>query len=196
MIRSGSYGVDSDQFFNGGYYWRANDRAAPHNVYTSFDKLDQLNAAKGKLGSSFTPLARKEDSKAGSPNASHITLPISSARYAIEYAYDPTSNSYARKIGGEAHMDREAGQIAPKVVIALEVAMSRVMEDGYRELITTTGSGKAYVFQDGTVTEAMWQRPDTTSQLQLVDTSGKSLSLNRGQTWITALPSNKVPSWQ
>lgn len=53
MIRSGNYGVDIDQFFNAGAYWRANDRAAPHNVYTNFEKLDALNASKNHTTSTL-----------------------------------------------------------------------------------------------------------------------------------------------
>ena len=122
--------------------------------------------------------------------------PISSAWYSVDYDYHAESNSYVRKVGGEAHNDREAGQIQPKVVVAIQVAMTREMEDGYREQIATTGSGKAYVFQDGMVTEAVWQRPDVKNQITFTDTAGKPLKLNRGPTWITALPSDRTPSWQ
>lgn len=196
MIRSGNYGLDIDQFFNAQAYWRASDRYAPHNVYTNFDRLDQLVASKGKTTSTFTPIERKDDTKSNAPNATHINMPISSAWYAVDYDYDANSNSYARKVGGEAHTDRESGQIQPKVVVAIQVNMFKEMEDGYREQITTTGSGKAYVFQDGIVTEAVWQKPDAKGQITFVDTAGKPLKLNRGQTWITALPNGKVPSWQ
>lgn len=196
MIRSGSYGVDLDQFFNAGAYWRASDRYAPHNVYSNFDRLDALSSAKGKTASTFTPMERKDDAASKNPNATRINLPISSASYNIDYRYDAASNSYTRFLGGAPHTDREAGQIAPKVVIALSVAMSRQLEDGYREQITTTGSGRAFLFQDGTVTEATWQRPDVKSQLVLTDAAGTPLKFNRGQTWVTALPGTKVPSWQ
>jgi hypothetical protein len=196
MIRSGNYGVDIDQFFNAGAYWRASDRAAPHNVYTDFDKLDALTASKGKTSSTFTPIERKDDTKSKAPNATHINLPISSAWYSVDYDYDSANNSYLRSIGGEAHNDREAGRIQPKVVVAIEVSMTREMEDGFREQIAAIGTGKAFVFQDGIVTEATWQKPDAKSQITFVDGAGKSLPLNRGQTWITALPNNKVPSWQ
>lgn len=196
MIRSGTYGVDLDQFFNAGSYWRASDRYAPHNVYTNFDQLDALNASKNKTSSSFTALARKTDQKAKAPTASHINLPISSPLYNVDYDYEATSNSYLRKVGGEAHVDRETGQIAPKVVIALQAAMSRQLEDGYREQIVTTGTGRAWIFQDGSVSEVTWQRPEAKSQITFVDSSGKTVNLNAGQTWITALPNEKAPSWQ
>ncbi|MEO5949287.1 MAG: DUF3048 domain-containing protein, partial [Candidatus Saccharimonas sp.] len=58
-VRNGSY-RDIDQFFNAPYYWRATDRYAPHNVYTSFAKLDALNAAKGYTSSSFTGFTRQD----------------------------------------------------------------------------------------------------------------------------------------
>jgi hypothetical protein len=196
MIRSGNYGVDLDQFFNAASYYRSSDRAAPHNVYTTFDRLDALTAAKGKTSSSFTPLSRKADQKAKVPTASHIDLPISSGLYAVDYAYDTASNSYMRSVGGAPHLDREKGQVHPKVVVAIEVPIVNGFEDGYREQITTTGSGQAYIFQDGIVTQGTWQRSDVKSQISFIDSNGKTISLDRGQTWITALPTERVPTWQ
>ena len=196
MIRSGNYGVDIDQFFNAGAYWRATDRYAPHNVYTNFDNLDALTSSKGKTSSAFTAIPRKDGHPSKVPTATVIHLPISSVNYNIDYNYDSASNSYVRSLGGEPHLDREAGQIQPKVVIAISVNMSREMEDGYREQITTTGTGNAYIFQDGVIAEATWRRVDDKSQIEFLDASGKPISLNRGQTWITALPSSRTPSWQ
>ncbi len=197
MIRSGEYGVDIDQFFNAPYYWRASDRAAPHNVYTNFDKLDELTASKTKTTSTFTPIPRKDDPKKKPvPTATHITLPISSQWYEVVYDYDAATNSYKRSVGGEAHLDREAGQIQPKVVVALQVQMSLEFEDGYREQVVTSGSGKAWIFQDGIVTEATWSKTDPKGQLVLTGSDGKSIHLNRGQTWITALPNDRAAAWQ
>lgn len=196
MIRSGNYGVDIDQFFNAGAYWRASDRSAPHNVYTNFDRLDALTQSKGKTSSSFAPIPRKADEASKAPSATAVHLPISSASYNVDYTYDAASNSYIRSVGGKPHTDREAGQIQPKVVVAIQVTMSREMEDGYREQINTTGTGQAHIFQDGVVTTATWRRTDAKSQIELLDGAGKAIALNRGQTWITALPSSRTPSWQ
>ena len=196
MIRSGSYGVDIDQFFNAGAYWRASDRAAPHNVYTDFDKLDALTASKGKTSSTFTGFLRKDDKKKITATVSNISMPISSANYAVNYSYDATSNSYTRSVGGEPHVDREKGQIKPKVAIALQVQSVRGFEDGYREQITTVGEGKAWIFQDGEVVVGTWKRSDDKAPLMLLGVDGKPLSLNRGQTWISALPNDREATWQ
>lgn len=199
MVRGGGYGVDLDQFFNGGSFWRVTDRRAPHNVYTSFDKIDSLASSKGKTASQFTPFIRADGKKLDAPQASNINIDVSSGQFHVEYSYDPGSNSYKRSQGGQPHIDREEGQITPQTVIAMKVPVTIAMEDGYREQITTSGSGSgsAIIFQNGAVIEATWSRgQDAKSNLIFKDATGKDISLNRGQTWITALSDKKGVSWQ
>lgn len=195
-IRNGNY-RDIDQFFNAGSYWRATDRYAPHNVYTSFAKLDALNAAKGYTTSTFTGFSRKDGAASSTPDATSIAVNISGALYNSKYTYDKTTNTYARSQGGAPHLDREDGQITPSVVIAMKVDMSRVMEDGYRESITTTGSGQAIIFQNGTAQKVTWHKAGHTAQLTFTDDAGKDVALNRGQTWISAVPNSSGSiTWQ
>ncbi len=195
-IRNGNY-RDIDQFFNAGTYWRASDRYAPHNVYTSFERLDALNQAKGYTQSSFTAFSRTDGKPVESPDASNIAITISGPTYNSNYAYDKASNTYARSQAGAPHLDREDGQITPSVVIAMKVDMTKIMEDGYRESITTTGSGEAVIFQNGTAQTVTWTKADRASQLRFVDASGKDIPLVRGQTWIAAIPnSGGAVSWQ
>lgn len=195
-VRNGTY-RDIDQFFNGAYYWRATDRYAPHNVYTSFEKLDALNNAKGYTSSSFTAWPRQDGKASQTPNATSVAINFSSALFNTSYEYDKASNTYLRSIGGEASNDREEGRIAPTTVIAMKVAMSTVLEDGYRESITTTGSGEAIIFQNGTATTATWHKAARNSSIVFTDTNGKEVALNRGQTWVAAVPnSGGSVSWQ
>lgn len=189
-VRNGNY-RDIDQFFNGAYYWRATDRYAPHNVYTSFERLDALNAKKGYVTSVFTPWLRQDGAPAKTPTASSIDVTISGPLYNSHYDYDGATNTYRRSEGGAAHNDREAGQITPSVVIVMDTTMTKIFEDGYREQITTTGSGRARIFQNGTVTEATWSKADRGSQIKFTGSDGKEIALNRGQTWITAVPANQ-----
>ena len=195
-VRNGNY-RDIDQFFNAAYYWRATDRYAPHNVYTSFEKLDALNASKQYTTSTFAGFPRADGKPAASQTAKSVNMTISSALYDTHYDYDATSNTYLRSIGGQPSNDREEGRLAPAVVIAMKVAMSQVFEDGWRENITTTGSGSATVFQNGTATEATWHKNSRSEQLTFVDAAGKPIALNRGQTWITAIPNGTGSvTWQ
>jgi len=196
-VRNGRY-RDIDQFFNGGYYWRASDRYAPHNVYTSFAKLDALNKAKGYTSSRFTGFVRTDEKPASTPTASKITINFNSyaSLYNTSYTYDKKTNSYKRFLAGQPHKDREKGQITPKVVIALKVNESTILEDGYRESISAIGSGSAVIFQNGTATKAIWHKSSRGKQLTFTSKS-KAVPLARGQTWIAAVPNGKgTVTWQ
>lgn len=171
-----------------GYYWRTTDRVAPHNVYTSFEKLDTLNQSKGYTTSTFTAWLRQDGVPAKTQNATAIDVAVSGPLYNSHYDYDAASNTYLRSVDGEASNDREEGRIAPHVVIAMDVDMTTVLQDGYREDIATSGAGSATIFQNGTATSATWRKNSQTDPLQFIDTNGNEISLNRGQTWIIAVP--------
>lgn len=197
QVRNGNY-RDIDQFFNAGSYWRVRDRYAPHNVYTSGERIDQLNNSKGYTKSEFTSFNRMDGKPAEAPNATSITINLSGTLYNTSYAYDKSSNSYVRNLAGAPHADREDGQIAPKVVVAIEVGVEARAQnsDGYEDA-KTTGSGKAYIFQNGIVNTATWSKADINSPLKLTDESGRNIALNRGQTWIAAFtPGRGGVSWQ
>lgn len=194
-IRNGQY-KDIDQFFAGSYYWRSTDRVAPHNVYTSFDKLDALNQSKGFTSSVFSGFPRKTDSPATVKNATTINVNISSATYNSAYTYDTATNSYIRSEGGKPHTDREAGQLTPKVVIAIKVPTQIGFEDGYREQMNTNGAGQAYIFQDGQYIAGFWRKDTKKDQIRFYDQAGIPIALNAGQTWITAIAPNKSVTWQ
>lgn len=190
LVRNGSY-RDIDQFFNAGYYWRATDRYAPHNVYTSFAKMNALNKAKGYKTSKFTAFPRTDGKPAEKRNATKISVTMSGPLFNSSYVYDKKANNYKRSQGGAAHTDREKGRITPSVVIVMETSMVSVFEDGYRESYDTTGSGRARIFQGGTVITGKWIKKDRKSQLKFVDSKGKEIQLFRGQTWISVVPSNQ-----
>lgn len=194
-VRNGSH-RDIDQFFNDGAYWRASDRYAPHNVYTSFEKLDQLNQSKGYTTSNFTSWPRIDGKPVETPDAENLTIAVSTGQFATSYQYNKSTNSYDRSVGGAPHNDREEGQLSPSVVVALSVSMSNVMEDGWRESIQTTGSGRAVIFQNGHALEATWKKDSPTAPLQLLNADQTPVKLIRGQTWIATVPNSGTISWQ
>ncbi|HSE29795.1 MAG TPA: DUF3048 domain-containing protein [Candidatus Saccharimonadales bacterium] len=195
-VRNGQY-KDIDQFFNAQAYWRATDRYAPHNVYTDFDHLDELNQSKGFTSSSFTAWPRKIDSPPPAPKVTKIDVDVSSPTFDVHYDYDPASNTYLRSFGtGEPHEDREAGRIAPKVVVVMKVPSSIAFEDGYREQMATVGTGQAYFFQDGQIIEGFWNKPNQKAPISFYDKLGQSIVFNEGQIWITVTDPDKDVTWQ
>jgi hypothetical protein len=191
QVRSGPY-RDIDQFFNSGSYWRVSNRYAPHNVYTSFEKLDALNQKKGYTKSEYAPWKRKDDKPAATPTASHIDVKISSALYYSHYDYDKTSNTYLRSEGGKPHLqvtsadDRSGAQIHPKVVLTLVMSYSVIDKAGHSGY-GTTGSGPMYAFQDGAVTPGTWAKADRNGMFDFKDAAGQPLALDAGQVWVTVV---------
>lgn len=211
-----AWGVkDMNQFYNGGSYHRISTRAAPHNVYTGIDTLNQLEASKGYT-STYTGFPRGKDSPYKPPtpaangkpakvndartSATSIGFSLSGPTYDPHFDYVAATNSYNRSEAGEVHTDANTGkQLSPKVVIALVVPLARGALDSsgaYYSDYTTNGSGTAYIFQNGTVTVGAWNKPDNATQLHFVDAAGKAIPLNPGQTWISAVSATSAVSYQ
>ena len=177
---------DLDQFANSGAYWRISSRYAPHNMYTSIAKLREVQTAKGITTSTFAGFVRKAE-KAVTPTAKTVDLTMSGYLYNVHYDYDATTNAYLRSEGGKPHKDDKSGvQLSPKVVVAIVVPYG-IKSDGLHSDYQTTGSGKAYIFQDGTVTEGLWEKKGSKDPLVLGDANGAPLAINPGQTWVTAV---------
>lgn len=189
IVRGGQF-KDLDQFFYPDYYERIASRYAPHNLYTSRAKLLALQKTKGWTKSNFTGMARDDDDDAKpSKNitAKTIDFSISSYLYNPHYVYDKASNTYKRSEGGEPHTDDKTGkQLAPNVVVALVMPQHYA---GIYSVYQTTGSGTAYIFQNGTVIKATWKKASQSAQLALLDGSGKQIGLNPGQTWFSLVNS-------
>lgn len=195
-LRSGKI-KDLDQFFNSDYYWRATDRYAPHNVYTSTAKLDALNKSKKYTSSDFEPWARnKKDAAVKKPVASSINIPVSTGLFDVDYTWNKAKNTYSRSEGGAAHNDREKGQITPNVVIAMQVPHEVIRDSNNYSYPNVNTKGKAWVFQDGIVKQVSWSKKDDKSMIVFKDTEGNPVKLNPGQTWITLIRPDTKPTWK
>lgn len=194
-----NWGVrDMNQFYNGGYFERISSRVAPHNVYTSISQLNALEQSKGFTSSSYTGFPRKADQPSKTPDATTVNFNISSADYNVQYQYDAANNNYKRFEGGQPHMEMnqqgQQTQITPKVVIAM--VMSYGLEsDGIHSVYGTIGSGPVYVFQDGSVTQGTWHKASNTAQITFTNSSGGTIKLDAGSTWLTALGSTSEVSY-
>ena len=127
------------------------------------------------------------------------------ATFNTHYVYDINNNVYLRSYQtgykhevykcpdenlGEKNPEDvcELVQMAPSVVVAMIVSERRA-SDNYHEVITTTGSGKAYIFQNGDVIEGTWSKPTKNDQIKFADNDNHEIKLAPGQTFISAIPS-------
>ena len=180
-------------------YWRADDRAAPHNLMTSTDNIRKAAAGAGAADTAnLTPLTFKDDTPA--PAITTISIPYSGI-VQTSYTYDAGANSWLRFIGGEAHIDTLTGrQIAARNVIIQYVSIteSDIEEDAGGNFgleFGLTGSGKALIFRDGQVITATWTRPAVNQMTSYTDAAGQPVPLNRGLTFIQLVQPDFQASW-
>ena len=189
---------DMNQFTYGSYFYRTSDRYAPHNMYSTMDKLWALEK---KLGydepSDFTPTPRVAKEKAAE-TADHPNIHINYSYngYQVDYQYAAATNDYARLLAGKPHIDRNTGQqihIKNVVVQYMPTSYGTTRIGEQTVIMGTPGSGKAVVFRDGTAIEGTWSKPNHSTRTKFVDTQGNEIKLNPGNTWYSIVPiSNSV----
>ncbi len=198
-----------------GYFTRISSRYAPHNLYSSLGKLSEYASSRGYNTPNFTGFARKKEQPYKTPAptapskapasaqdsrkaATSIDFAISSGLFNSHFDYDANANSYHRSQAGAPHtvVDANGNQtdISPKVVVAM--IMSYGVASDKHSQYGVVASGQAYIFQDGTVTEATWNKSDTKAPLIFKDAAGKNVPLNPGQTWLTALAGTNLVTYQ
>lgn len=128
------------------------------------------------------------------------------------YTYNQTTNTYDRFYAdGEPHLvytcpegigetspELSCGnptQLSPTVVIAM-IVDETLDSDGVHQKITTIGSGKAYIFQNGTSIEGTWEKSSVADQIIFKNADGETLKLAPGQTFISAIPAYGSVSYE
>lgn len=195
---------DMDHGKHSGSFDRISSRYAPHNVYTSMARLDELRNSLGYDKGTVDGFDRipppetdprkkaaaeaKQTATPPAEKASTISFDISGSNYNTSYTYDANLNNYPRVMAGQPHTDERSGkQISPNVVIAMEVPYS-IHPDGVHSVYDNVGTGPVTVFQNGTVIKGgTWVKDSDTAPLKFKNSDGSPLLLQPGQTWITAI---------
>lgn len=173
---------DLDQFQNSEAYARSNARYAPHNMYSNRANLLQVHEKRGYTSSDYQSLVRKAPEPKETPDVTKIDMSISSPLYNPSFIYDSDTNSYKRLLAGVPHIDELSNkQIQSDVVIAL---VANYRRDGIYSVYDTIGSNTAYIFQDGSVTKGIWEKPTKKDNYRFGDVNGLPIGINPGKTWI------------
>lgn len=191
-------------------FWRDYERfdrqvATEHTMYSTTDKLWAVAAKrdltdKGKKGISwdedFAKWPFADGAASTSPTATKISFPFweGHAQYAVVWNWDAQSNSYKRENGGQILKDMNTDQqVSASNVVILYTKSKGPIDELKHMLYDTIGTGKALVFQNGTVVEGTWKKPGREGRTRFMDKKGKEINFVRGPIWIEVLdPSSKV----
>lgn len=178
--------LDLDEYRWGGiYFWRAKERIAPHNTYTSSELLDKVREERKKDEPKFDFWEFKNDdfvSERGDVKNIQIKLSIY-PQYDAVWEYDKERNEYRRKILNNYAKDEDGRMILAKNVAVLATDIEIIDAISRRE-ITTVGSGDALIFQDGKKIEARWEKQSADARIFFFDLDGNEIKFNRGTTWV------------
>ncbi len=181
--------LDLNEFYHNSYFWRATDRAAPHNVYISSPSLQSyLKKLNLELSQYSTWLYKDENKPASSAEPlTNISINYGDDNFAIEWKYDKINNSYIRWQAGSEHKDEDGSLIQAKNVIIAEVK-SEVIDDEGRRQLQTVGQGKVVFCQLGQCQNGVWRKKDAKTRIRFYDKNNQEFRFIPGSTWIEIVP--------
>lgn len=180
--------------------------ATEHTMYSTTLKLWEVGEKRGwanpdedgaKWEATFKPWKFKDGQAGAAGNPIEVNFWEGYNDYKVTWTYDPTTNTYKRKNGGQDHLDmNNKKQLAPSNIVVQLQRESRA-NDGYEgnvHLIYGTNgtkgapSGTAYIFQNGQAIKGKWMKATRLDREKFVDDAGKEIEFVKGQIWIQTVP--------
>ncbi|SCW38516.1 Protein of unknown function [Eubacterium ruminantium] len=169
------------------YFYRTDDREAPHNCYISTKLIDEsidYHGYERNHSSSYknvfdfneedTPLASGEDCNKLTVRYNSFTIPY--------FEYDKDKKVYKRFEYDTAHIDDTNNeQVTCKNIFVLFTTVS-IMPDGKYSDVELNGSGEGYYATDGKIVHIKWERSGDDSVTRFYTDDGKAIKLNPGKT--------------
>jgi len=178
-----------------GAWWRRTDRVAPHNAFTSTQRMKDAQNAQGWARKPEIPMWQYKDDVTSEeiPDASKTIDIIWGNRgangYSVRWVYNPIDNNYIYEVGGVRQTDPVTNDdLTAKNVIVQFEKVSPANDGTPRVVYETAGTGRALVFRDGTVDEGTWRKADSSTRDRYFDAESHEIRFNRGRTWVVVVP--------
>ncbi len=170
-------------------FWRAVDRSAPHNLYTS-TKLMREVMANSKLENKSAPEYfnfSEEFTEVDGKKTSQIYITYQKS-YKAGYKYDENDKRYYRLINDEKQKDKETGKEIKVDNIIIEKVKAKVIDDVGRLEISNIGKGSGFFMTGGRLVEIEWSKNSRQGKTTYKDLKGNEIKLNKGNVWIQIVP--------
>lgn len=195
QLANGTLGLDdANEFSNGASFWRDSRRSAPHNTYTSSERLRQLIEKKAwsQTTDAVDTTARSREAATGTAATRIRIVPIEGAE-AIEFRFDARENGYTLWRRDRQVRDRDGSTIAPPTVVVLELDVLDVPDPQGKGLIglQTVGTGAATVFRNGLARSGTWKKTSAADPTTVMDDKGQKIPFAEGQVWYVVIGANR-----
>ncbi len=180
---------DINEFYWGRYFWRSDERGAPHNLYTSSDRWQKIVAEsagerpvqppwKGWLFASSTLPTSSEE-------VLEFLVPFSS-NYRIGWKYDADQKKYQRFLNGV--IARDTAHLLQAHNVVVQFTSVDIIDDEGRREIDTVGEGEVLVFHRGVLERGKWKKTNQRSRTRFYRSTGEEIVLTPGVTWVEVVP--------
>lgn len=172
-----------------------NDHKVPHQVFATSTTL--YAGGQARKPSTTPPPAVFSYGAApvsGATPATSVTATYPSA--SASWTWDGAK--YLRNQNGTPDMLMTGDQVSSSNVIVMSVSVqSTAARDSHGSVVPlpmVIGTGTVWVFRNGTVVKGIWSRPKLGSPLKLVTSTGATITLSPGRTWVEVLPNSSQPA--
>ena len=202
-------------------FWRDKTIAAPHNVFTSTEKLyayakqknynttttnwKLLNYTTDEVNlnnpiSTTTQVNPETGEKEKVPvtrdgllTANSVVIPYSYYQ-TRSYTYDAERKVYLRFMNDTPHIDKSSGQqLYYKNIIIEQVRNSQLDSEGRQDL-DTTGSGNGYYITNGYAVPIYWTKSSRSAKTIYTYSDGSEVEINDGNTFVQIMPTTFTPT--
>ncbi len=187
-----------------GAFFRSKDKSAPHNAYTSGEKLisacNSLNYSLEHRSEYFEPDHFKFtsgsnpntlDGSKGATEATKIDLsdvfPVT--RSYLEY--DPETKTYLKFLHNSKQVDAITNEQLSFTNVIVQFADYYVLDDkGYLDIHVKDSGKSGYYFTQGKVIPITWTKTSDYGATKYYDLNGNEIVLNTGKTYIAVAQSD------
>lgn len=176
---------DANEMHGGNYFWRANNRFAPHNTYTNTELWNKKIGDDTKnefVGWAFTTSSVPCLSQC----VDFIEIPYLRPSFVTGWKFNSSTHNYERWQDGTPH-HTETGNIYADTVVLMQVPVKVLDEVGRLEM-KTIGTGPAMVIVNGKKIVGVWQKKSVGERTVFKDERGEEIGLKPGKIWIQVVP--------
>lgn len=166
---------------NRAYFWRDTNKKAPHNLFTSSEKIRNLITDKNFKVSNNSKLLFDENSfkSTNLEKAGKLDMKISST-YKTGYTYKDAN--YEKTMDGKPAIDGDSKEVLSFKNIVVQTTSIKLQNDKVHLDIDLLGKGDALVLSEGKYKRGTWSKKDKNSPTELLDSSGNKIALTPGKT--------------
>lgn len=202
-------------------FWRDTTISAPHNVFTTTEKLYSYASQKGykttteswkllnytteevnlnepvSTTTTINPETGMEEqipvTKDGLLTANTISIPYSYYQ-TRSYTYDATRKVYLRYMNDIPHIDKVTGEQLHYKNIIIEKVRNFQLDSAGRQDLDTVGTGEGYYITNGYALPIHWTKSTRSAKTIYTYSDGSEVEINDGNTFIQIMPSSYSPT--